>query len=132
MSADRHIFVVRLTGMDETGWMRSQALHFLCDLLEVLAFLGRPTLANAIHGSRYWGRPGVGDRDLVDLGKRGYLELEPGVRNRKDRVLRLTEKGRLRAMGDAIPRPVGRGPGTGDGAWCFLIFRRRIGGFARF
>lgn len=120
MSADRRIFVVRLTGMDETGWMRSQALHFLCDLLEVLTFLGRPTLANAIHGSRYWGRPGVGDRDLVDLGKRGYLELETGVRNRKDRVLRLTEKGRLRAMEGRDPEACWSRPW--DGKWRMVLF----------
>lgn len=106
--------------MGNTGCMRSQTLHFLCDLLEVLVFLGRPTLANAIHGSRYWGRPGVGDRDLVDLGKRGYLELEAGVRNRKDRVVRLTEKGRLRAMGGRDPEVCWSRPW--DGKWHMVLF----------
>lgn len=100
--------------------MRSQALEFLCDLLEVLAFLSRPTLSNAIHGSRYWGRPGVTDRDLVVLGKRGYLEMESGTRNRKDRVLRLTQKGRLQALGGRDPEACWSRPW--DGKWRMVLF----------
>ena len=106
--------------MSDRSSVRSQAHHFLCDLLQVMAFLSRPTLGNAIHGSRYWGRPGVSDRDLVDLGKRGYLELETGVRNRKDRVLRLTEKGRLRAMGGRDPEVCWSRPW--DGRWRMVLF----------
>lgn len=100
--------------------MRSNASHFLLDLLEVMVFLSRPTLANAIHGSRYWGRPGVGDRDLLDLGKRGYLELESGVWNRKDRVLRLTEKGRLQALGGRDPAACWSR--SWDGKWRLVLF----------
>ena len=66
------------------------------------------------------GRQEVSARDLVDLGKRGYLELETGVRNRKDRVLRLTEKGRLRAMGGRDPAVCWSRPW--DGRWRMVLF----------
>jgi phenylacetic acid degradation operon negative regulatory protein len=100
--------------------VRLQALEFLCDLLEVLACLSRPTLSRAIHGYRYWGRPGVSSRDLLALGKRGYLELESGARDRKDRVLRLTEKGRLCAMGGRDPEACWGRPW--DGKWRMVLF----------
>lgn len=100
--------------------MRSKSLHFLCDLMEVLSFLAQPTLANAIHGSRCWGRPEVNERDLVNLGKHGYLDLESGVRGRKDRVLRLTQKGRLRAMGGRDPEVCWSRPW--DGTWRIVLF----------
>jgi phenylacetic acid degradation operon negative regulatory protein len=100
--------------------MRSPAWNFLCDLLEVLSFLSRPTLANAMHGSRYWNRPAVSDRDLLDLSKRGYLQLEEGSRNRKDRIVRLTAKGRLHALGGRDPEVCWSRPW--DGKWRMVLF----------
>lgn len=100
--------------------MRRTALDFLCDLLEVLSFLGRPTLANAMHGSGYWGRPTVDARGLVDLSNRGYLQMGKGVRSRKDRVLRLTAKGRLQAMGGRDPEMCWARPW--DGNWHLVLF----------
>jgi phenylacetic acid degradation operon negative regulatory protein len=88
--------------------------------LEVLAFLSRPTLANAMHGSRYWGRPAVRERNLSDLSKRGYLRLEKGDRSPKDRIVRLTEKGRLRALGGRDPEICWSRPW--DGKWRMVLF----------
>jgi phenylacetic acid degradation operon negative regulatory protein len=100
--------------------MQSRTFDFLCNLLEVLAFLSRPTLANAMHGSRYWGRPAVRERNLSDLSKRGYLRLEKGDRSPKDRIVRLTEKGRLRALGGRDPEICWSRPW--DGKWRMVLF----------
>lgn len=100
--------------------MRQPALDFLTTLADVLCFLSRPTLANAIYGSRYWGTPGVTGRDLVELGKRGYLEMGGRGRNRKDRVLRLTAKGRLLALGGRDPEECWDRPW--DGKWRMVLF----------
>lgn len=60
------------------------------------------------------------DRVLLELGKRGYLELEEGVRRRKDRVVRLTEKGRLHALGGRDPEAWWSRPW--DGKWRLVMF----------
>ena len=100
--------------------MNARALDFLCDLLDVLCFLSRPTLSNAMHGRMFRGMRGLSGRDLVSLGRRGYLKMESGERNHKDRVLRLTAKGKLHAMGGRDPEA--SWSRAWDGKWRMVLF----------
>jgi DNA-binding transcriptional regulator PaaX len=100
--------------------MHARALEFLCDLLDVLCFMSRPTLSNAMHGGLFWGTSCVNGRDLANLGDRGYLRMDTGVRSRKDRVLRLTAKGKLLALGGRDPEAWWSRPW--DGRWRMVLF----------
>lgn len=100
--------------------MKAIASEFLCDVLELVCIFARPTLSSAIQGSRMWGGPAVSARNLSALERRGYIELEKGVPDRRDRVIRLTAKGRALALGGRNPEVCWSRPW--DGTWRLVLF----------
>jgi len=79
----------------------------------------RPSLRRIGESFEEWAYHGGFLRQVQELERQGFLEAEEALKGTK-RVLRLTEKGMLRAMGGRDP--VERWNRPWDGAWRMVVF----------
>ena len=94
-------------------------LYFLLWSCERLA---RPTFRNLTESFEGWAYRNGFHRQLAELNRQNLLELRPGVSDSSpaERVLRLTEGGRLRALGGRDPEICWRR--KWDGRWHLVLF----------
>ena len=100
--------------------MQPKTEEFLYSLLWAFDTALNPTFRN-LHSS-YEGwlyRNGFG-RQLASLERKGYIEAKSGLKDRGDRIYRLTERGRLHALGGRDPRE--RWARKWDGRWRLVLF----------
>lgn len=91
---------------------------FLWELLALAESLSRPSLTRSLTGFEERGFQGDISRHIHRLEVEAYLERQPG--EKRDRLYRLTAKGRLAALGGLDPvREWGR---PWDGRWRFFCF----------
>jgi DNA-binding transcriptional regulator PaaX len=79
--------------------MKARTELFLYSLLWTAETLARPTFRNVSHSFEGWAYRSGLSRQIAELEKRGFVER----RNERDRVYRLTEGGRIRALGGRDP-----------------------------
>jgi len=98
--------------------VRAKTEEFLNLLLWSADTLTRPTFRNLTDSFESWAYRNGLLRQICNLEKRELLERAPNFR--KDRLCRLTEKGRLRALGGRDPEL--RWARPWDGQWRLVLF----------
>lgn len=91
---------------------------FLWEMLSMAELFMRPTATRAFYSFEDVGLQGEIARHIHRLEAKAYLEHQPG--GAKDRLYRLTEKGRLAALGGLDPTREWARPW--DGRWRFFCF----------
>ncbi|MDP3850620.1 MAG: PaaX family transcriptional regulator C-terminal domain-containing protein [Luteolibacter sp.] len=99
--------------------MKSKTELILYHMFWVADYAMRPSLRRMGESFEEWAYHGGFLRQIQELERQGFLEAEEGNKGTK-RVVRLTEKGTLRAMGGCDPMERWKRPW--DGAWRMAVF----------
>jgi phenylacetic acid degradation operon negative regulatory protein len=98
--------------------MKPKSEEFLCMLLWTCEMLTRPTFRNLTESFEGWAYRNSFPRQLQRLEKRHLIERQSG--DHGDRLHRLTEAGRVRALGGRDPEAFWSRPW--DGRWRLVLF----------
>jgi hypothetical protein len=99
--------------------MKAKTELILYHMFWVADYAMRPSVRRIGESFEQWAYQGGFLRQIRELERQGFLEAEESQKGTK-RVLRLTEKGMLRAMGGCDP--VERWNRPWDGAWRMVVF----------
>src|SRR5437867_5761433 len=100
--------------------MQSKTEELLYLLLWTCEGLVRPTFRNLTDSFESWAYRNGFNRQLTELERRTLVESSPRGHESSDRVLRLTEAGRLHALGGRDPEACWLQ--NWDGIWRLVLF----------
>ncbi len=100
--------------------MRSKTVDFLNGMLWILSVASRPTMRNLMGGYESWAYSTGWERQLNALEESGHVESRAMGADPRNRVYRLSAKGRVAALGGRDPEACWARPW--DGMWRMVLF----------